>query len=269
MPEGDTLWRTAAALRPRLVGKTVVNVEPSRLGRLKGRRVDAVDANGKHLLVRFDNDLVLHSHMRMTGSWHIYAPGQRWQKPARLASAVLAFDDVVAVLFSAPVVELTRDAQEKVGHLGPDILAEDFAAADAVSLARRSDRVELGDALLDQRVCAGIGNIYKCESMWIHRANPWRLTVEISDDELAEIYETARRLMRQSIAGSRLGGRRAVHARAHRPCPRCATPIAVRAQGALGRLTYYCQRCQGGPPGTRPSASSGAHKRAATKESHA
>ena len=257
MPEGDTLWRTAAALRPRLVGKTVVSAAPPRLGRLKGRTLDAVDANGKHLLMRFDDDLVLHSHMRMTGSWHVYAPGQRWRKPPRMACAVLTFDDVVAVLFSAPVVELTRDARDKVGHLGPDILAEDFAPEEAVRLARLSDRAELGDLLLDQRVCAGIGNIYKCETMWLHRANPWRPTQDLTDEELREMYSTARRLMRQGLTGSAGGSRRAVHARGHRPCPRCAAPIAVRAQGVLGRLTYYCPRCQGGPPGKPSKRSAG------------
>lgn len=246
MPEGDTLRRTAAALRPRLVGNTVVSAQPARVARLQGHRVDAVEANGKHLLMRFDKDLVLHSHMRMTGSWHIYAVGERWRKPTRLASAVLTFADVVAVAFSVPVLELTRDPREQVGHLGPDILGDDFDPLESVHLARLSDRTELGDLLLDQRVCAGIGNIYKCETMWLHRANPWLLTETLGDDELAGMYATARRLMKQSVEGMGFA-RRAVHARGHRPCPRCATPVAVRAQGVLGRLTYYCPRCQGGP----------------------
>ena len=259
MPEGDTLWRTAAALRPRLVGRTVLYAEPLRIARLKGRRVEGVDSNGKHLLMRFDDGLVLHSHMRMTGSWHIYAPAQPWRKPARLASAVLTFDDAVVVLFSAPVVELTRDARELVGHLGPDILADDFDVADAVRLARLSEREELGDLLLDQRVCAGIGNIYKCETMWLHRANPWMRAADLTDNELGQMYATARRLMRDSIAGRGRGARRAVHARNHRPCPRGGTAVAVRAQGLLGRLTYFCPRCQGGPRDARrpPQVSSG------------
>ena len=250
MPEGDTLWRTAAALRPRLVGKTVTRAEPAPFARLRGRTVVAVEATGKHLMMRFDGELSLHSHMRMTGSWHIYAPGQRWRRPPHLARAVLGFDDVVAVLFSAPVVELVRDEKLALGHLGPDVLADDFDPADAVRLARLSDRAELGDVLLDQRVCAGIGNIYKCETMWLHRANPWGLVSELSDDELGVIYTTARRLMTASINGAGFA-RRAVHARGHRPCPRCATPIAVRAQGVLGRLTYYCPRCQGARTSTK------------------
>jgi endonuclease-8 len=247
MPEGDTLWRAAAALRPRLVGKTVVHAEPAAIGRLRGRQVLGVEATGKHLMMRFEGDLSLHSHMRMTGAWHIYAPGQRWRRPPHLARAVLGFDDVVAVLFSAPVVELVRDEQSKLGHLGPDILAEDFEPSAAVRLARLSDRPELGDMLLDQRVCAGIGNIYKCETMWIHRANPWTPVVALSDQELGAMYATARRMMREATAARGLPARRAVHARSRRACPRCGTAIEVRAQGEQGRLTYYCRRCQGGP----------------------
>lgn len=247
MPEGDTLWRSAAALRPRLVGKVVRHAEPSRIERLKGCRVTSVDTNGKHLLMRFEGDLVLHSHMRMTGAWHIYAPGQRWRRPERMARAVLVFDDILAVLFSAPVVELLRDERTRVGHLGPDILAENFAALAAVRLARLSDRKEIGDVLLDQRVCAGIGNIYKCETLWIHRLNPWTDTSGMSDGQLADLYATARRLMRESLTRHSSPHRRAVHARAHRPCRRCGSAIATRPQGELARITYYCQRCQGGP----------------------
>ena len=252
MPEGDTLWRTAAALRPRILEHTVRRAWPPPLARLAGRRVLAVDAAGKHLLMRFEGDLTLHSHMRMTGSWHVYAPGQRWRKPERAARAVLEFDDVVAVLFSAPVVELVRDVASRIGHLGPDILAEDFDPVAAVRQARLSDRLEVGDLLLDQRVCAGIGNIYKCETMWIHDVNPWTPTAAIPDDALAQLYATARRLMLESAHGSMGRRRRAVHARSGRPCPRCGTAIATRGQGVLNRVTYYCPTCQGRP--TRAAA---------------
>jgi endonuclease-8 len=247
MPEVDTLWRTAAALAPRLVGRKVLNARPERLARLEGREVQRVEARGKHLLMGFEGDLVLHSHMRMTGAWHIYAPGQRWRRPERLAKAVLTFEDVVAVLFSAPVVELVRDQRSVVGHLGPDLLAEDFDPAVAVGLARQSERREIGDLLLDQRVCAGIGNIYKCETMWLHELNPWTPAADLSDGQLAALYTTARRLMRESTVGFGFNNRRATHSRAGRPCPRCGAAIATRAQGVLGRITYYCPRCQGGP----------------------
>ncbi|MEA2681900.1 MAG: endonuclease [Chloroflexota bacterium] len=247
MPEGDTLRRAAAALRPRMVGKVVVGAQPASIARLRGRRVTSVDANGKHMLMRFEGDLVLHSHMRMTGAWHVYSPGDRWRRPERMARAVLTFDDVVAVLFSAPVVELVRDEQSRVGHLGPDILAEDFEPAAAVRLARLSERAEVGDVLLDQRVCAGIGNIYKCESMWQHRVNPWTPVARMDDEALVQLYSAARRMMRESVVAPGPRHRRAAHGRGGRPCPRCGNGIAVRAQGEMGRLTYYCPRCQGGP----------------------
>jgi endonuclease-8 len=247
MPEGDTLWRAAAALRPRIVERTVRRAWPARIGRLAGRRAVAVEARGKHLLMRFEGDIILHSHMRMTGSWHLYAPGQRWRKPSRLASAVLEFEDVVAVLFSAPLVELLRDEALRLGHLGPDILGEGFDAATAARLARLSDRTEVGDMLLDQRVCAGIGNIYKCETMWLLRVNPWTPVASLGDDELERLYVTAARLMSESAHGAMGPRRRAVHARSGRPCPRCGTAVAARHQGLMSRVTFYCPRCQGGP----------------------
>ena len=244
MPEGDTLWRTAAALRPRLLERAVRRAWPQPLARLTGKRVVGIDANGKHLLMRFEGGLILHSHMRMTGSWHIYAPGQRWRRPQHLARAVLEFDDVVAVAFSAPVVELIRDEAARTGHLGPDILAADFDAAVACRLARLSDRVEVGDVLLDQRVCAGIGNIYRCETMWLHQVDPFMRVADIGDVDLAQLYLTARRLMVASATGSAAPRRRAVHARSGRPCRRCGQGIRTRTQGTLARLTYYCPCCQ-------------------------
>ncbi len=191
--------------------------------------------------------------MRMRGAWHIYAPGERWRRPAHEARAVLTFEDVVAVLFAAPVVELVRDERTRIGHLGPDVLSDDFDVTAVLRLARRSDRAEIGDLLLDQRVCAGIGNIYKCETMWIHRVNPWTPAADLGDGFLSEVYRTARDLMRASVVAGRAPARRAVHARGGRPCPRCSTPVAVRPQGPMGRLTYYCRRCQGGPAAAHPA----------------
>jgi len=122
MPEGDTIWRTAAALRRRIEGKVVIEARPDRIRRLQGRHVLGVEPTGKHLIMRFDGNLALHSHMRMTGAWHLYRPGERWRQPAYRVRALLAFDDVVAVCFAAPVVELVADPRRPVAHLGPDIL---------------------------------------------------------------------------------------------------------------------------------------------------
>jgi endonuclease-8 len=184
--------------------------------------------------------------MRMTGSWHIYRPGERWREPERRATAVLSFDDVVAVCFDAPVMELTVDAHQAVAHLGPDILAEPFELEGVMERARHSDRSTLGELLLDQRVCAGIGNIYKCESLWLHRLDPWMDPKSLDDERLRRLYLTARDLMRQNLLKPMRAQRHAVHARGGRPCPRCGSPIRVRAQGEQGRLTYWCQRCQAG-----------------------
>jgi endonuclease-8 len=243
LPEGDTIRRTANALRPRLTGKPLTEVTPERFRRLEGATVTAVEANGKHLLIRFDSGLVLHSHMRMTGAWHLYRPGEAWRKPARMAKVVLANVDTVAVLFSAPVVELLREreAARDLGHLGPDILASDLDLAEILRRARVSERQALGELLLDQRVAAGIGNIYKCESLWRLRLNPWQPAAELSDEELGKLYQEARSLL---LAGVQGRFRPAIHGRTGRSCPRCLGRIACRNQGDPARFTYHCPTCQ-------------------------
>lgn len=247
MPEGDTIWRTAAALRRRLVGKVVVDARPVALGRLKGQRLESVEPNGKHLFMRFDHGIVLHSHMRMTGAWHLYRPGERWRQPEWRATAVLSFDDAVAVCFAAPVMELTADERQPVQHLGPDILADSFDLEEVIRRVRVSERPTLGELLLDQRVCAGIGNIYKCESLWLHRLDPWMDPQQLDQDALRKLYLTARELMRRNLVTPIRAQRHAVHGHARRPCPRCGSPIRVRAQGEQARLTYYCESCQKQP----------------------
>ncbi|HXN02943.1 MAG TPA: DNA-formamidopyrimidine glycosylase family protein [Candidatus Dormibacteraeota bacterium] len=245
MPEGDTIWRTAAALRRRIGGKVVSDARPESIRRLKGRRVESVEPNGKHLVMQFEGGLALHSHMRMTGAWHLYRVGERWRQPERRATAVLSFDDVVAVCFAAPVMELVRDARQPVAHLGPDILVDPFELEEVIRRARRSEAPTLGELLLEQRVCAGIGNIYKCESLWGHRLDPWMRPSELDDDRLRRLYATARELMRRNLVTPIARQRHAVHGRGGRPCPRCGTPIRIKAQGHQARLTYFCPRCQG------------------------
>jgi endonuclease-8 len=253
VPEGDTIWRTAAALRARLAGRTVLRAAPAGLERLTGRSVESVEANGKHLLIRFaarppGPALVLHSHMRMTGAWHLYASGERWRKPAHRARAVLEVEGAVAVCFNAPVVELRPDDGAVTRHLGPDILADDFDLNEAVALARADPDRPLGELLLDQRVCAGIGNIYKCNTLWRLRLDPWSPAGALDDDALRRLYTTARELMLAGRDHPGLGPFRmaGVHGRSRRPCPRCDTPIRVRRQGEQGRLTYFCPGCQTG-----------------------
>jgi formamidopyrimidine-DNA glycosylase len=249
MPEGDTIWRTAATLRSGLQGKRVLVARPESLKRLAGTTVTEVKPVGKHLLIRFDNGLAIHSHMRMQGAWHLYRKGDRWRRPAWQMKALLETDDAIAVCFAAPVVELVRDEATKVGHLGPDILSDDWSAADIVARARDAGDTRIGELLLDQRVTAGIGNVYRCEAMWQRRVNPWMKSTDLQDEDLAAIFETARAAMRANLKGGFKRtfpgyGKGAVHGRAGRPCPRCGTPIKVRAQGEHARLTYWCPVCQ-------------------------
>jgi endonuclease VIII len=243
LPEGDTIWRTANALRPRLAGKRLTEVSPERFRRLEGATVTAVEANGKHLLIRFDSGLVLHSHMRMTGAWHLYRPGEAWRKPARVAKVVLNTADTVAVLFSAPVVELVREreAARDLAHLGPDVLAPELDLEEVLRRARTSDRQPLGELLVDQRVAAGIGNIYKCELLWRLRRDPWSLATDLTDEELGKLYREARSLMLVALHGR---FRSVVHGKAGRSCPRCSGRIACRNQGNPARFTYWCPTCQ-------------------------
>ncbi len=251
MPEGDTIWRTAEALRSRLQGKRVLAARPRGLSRLAGSTVTAVDPVGKHLVIRFDSGLALHSHMRMRGVWQVYRPGESWRRPEWQLKAMLETEDAVAVCFGAPVMELVRDTAGAVGHLGPDILGAAWDVDEVIRRARLLGSLEVGVVMLDQRVTAGIGNVYRCEALWQCRVNPWMRTGTLSDEQLRGLFEAAREAMRANLgSGSRRRfpgyGRGAVHGRGGRPCPRCGTPVRVRALGEHARLAYWCPRCQPG-----------------------
>jgi endonuclease VIII len=250
VPEGDTIWRTAERLRAALAGKKVITARPDMLKRFAGRTITGVEPVGKHLLIRFDNGLAIHSHMRMQGAWHVYARGERWRRPAWQAKALLETEDATAVCFAAPVIELVRDEETRIGHLGPDILRDGWSLPEVTRRARAMGSTAVGELLLDQRVTAGIGNVYRCEALWQGRVNPWKASDELSDAGLGALFETAREAMRANLAGGAAHrrfpgyGRGAVHGRGGRPCPRCGTRILVRAQGDHARLTYWCPRCQ-------------------------
>jgi endonuclease-8 len=248
VPEGDTIWRTAAGLREAVGRREVSAAWPERFAGLVGRTLEAVEPVGKHLLMRFSGGWTLHSHMRMTGSWHVYRAGERWRRPRHLARIALTFGDREAVCFSAPVLDLVREGRAPVTHLGPDVLAGDFPLDVVISRARSVGPVALGELLLDQRVCCGIGNVYKCEALWGRRLDPWRSSADRSDAELGELFAAARAALRENVsraAPRTFGGRPgAVHGRRGRPCPRCGTPVQARPQGADGRITYWCPTCQ-------------------------
>ena len=277
MPEGDTLFRTAAGLRPYLVGRTVTAAKTGGPGpvpqvqRVVGHEIRAVESLGKNVLIRFDNGLVIRTHLRMNGSWHRYRPGERWRRPPSRARLVLEVPGAVAVCFDAPVVELLEERAEPLhaplAGLGPDILTPDFDADEAIRRLRDPGRVDrsIAEALLDQRALAGIGNIYKNESLWIERVSPFARVADLDDPALSGLIATARRLMlanaqpdrgpaRITTAGDRTAaGAVYVYGRGGRPCRRCGTPISTVRQGTdLPRTTYWCPVCQvlgAGTPG--------------------
>jgi endonuclease-8 len=265
MPEGDTIFRTAEVLRAALVGRRIVHARAQPrpglrrvpdLSRLVGATVTVVEGRGKHLLIGFDNGFNLRSHLRMTGSWHRYRPGEPWRRPARQASAILETAEAVAVAFNTPVVELLTDADlhrsRALTTLGPDLLGAEFDSHEALRRLREGDDEQLGNALLDQRVVAGIGNVYKSEVAFLEGLDPWAPAGAFGDDELLAALRTARRLMQANVrggarmtTGSRTRGQALwVSGRAGRPCRRCGTPIQLRRQGELARQTFWCSRCQ-------------------------
>jgi endonuclease VIII len=258
MPEGDTLHRAAARLRPALVGAELRRFDAPRLVGPRpapGRPIEAVDAVGKHLMVRFGDGVVLQTHLRMTGSWHLYAPGGRWQKPAHLARVVIEVPDAVAVCFSAPVVRThlgDRAASSAVGHLGPDLCEPDADIDAALArMARLEDpNTEIAVALLDQRIASGIGNVYKSEVLWACRVSPFTPVLQLDEVTRRALIETASRQLRANLTTVRrttVPGGLGVYGRARRPCRRCGTPIRVVRQGEQARSTYWCPRCQPRP----------------------
>ncbi len=263
MPEGDTIRRTARTLRGVLVGRAVTGFasplpEVSGLARRLGpvgQSVAAVESIGKHLLIRFSGGAVLHTHQGMTGSWHVYRPGTAWRKPRRYARVVIEAADVVAVCFSAPLVELLSPGKAAalpvLQRLGPDILAHDFDPVAAKERLRAHRGMEIGVALLDQTVVAGIGNVYKSEVLFACNVNPFDPVGALEEATLARLIQTARQQMHRNLGPAMrrtrsdvAPGRFWVYGRTGRPCLRCGTSVQRRVQGEQERLTYWCPSCQ-------------------------
>lgn len=276
MPEGDTIFRIAQTLQRALGGREVVafrTVLPqlSRVDEdapIRGRTVERVTAAGKHLLIHFSGDLVLRSHLRMNGNWHVYRPGERWQRRRDDMRVVIGTSEWEAVGFSLPVAEFVRESRlERTGELaalGPDLLAPEFDAAAAVERALARPGEEIADVLLDQRVVAGIGNVYKSELLFECGVDPFARAGALGAGVVARLMERARAQLLANVADARRAGpsfapagRRTtgrmnpgeklwVYGRKDEPCRRCGTPIAWRRQGKDARSTYWCPRCQGG-----------------------
>jgi endonuclease VIII len=246
VPEGDSLHRAAMKLQV-LTGQRVEVETPhpraaakGLVERLDGLLLESVEAVGKNLLLRFEGGLVLRSHLRMTGRWRVGPPAARRTGSPWL---VLRGEAHEAVLWNGPVLELQRSGG--LGRLGPDILADPPDLDGMLSRLRRADQArEAGEALLDQRLVAGIGNMWKAECLWEARLSPWRLLAEASDEELRATLESAHRLMRKAVGGARPSRR--IYRRAGRPCPRCGVPIRSYGQGEAARTAYWCPECQRG-----------------------
>jgi endonuclease VIII len=257
MPEGDTIHHAARRMRPVLAGVVpdeIATPHP-RFGRdrwpqrLAGRAVTSVDAHGKHLFLRFEGDLVVHSHLRMTGAWQVVEPGRRWSRGARRAWLVLRTGGREVVQFDGPVLELLTESRtrfdRRLAMLGPDVLAPDLDEDGILRRLRGDDPTRpIGDALLDQRTVAGIGNLWKCEGCFGAGVDPWRRTGDVSDDEVRAILRWTRPAMQASARAGFQDRPNLVYGAAGRPCPRCGERIRRRGQGDDNRPTYWCPGCQ-------------------------
>jgi endonuclease VIII len=256
MPEGDTIHRAAERIRGVLEARVPEEIQtphPRHRAdrwpqRLRGRAVRAVEARGKHLLVRFEGDLTLHSHLRMSGLWVVCREGQRWRRTATRAWLVMRCEGWEVVQFDGPVLELMSDyrarTDPRLATLGQDVLGEDFDAELFLGRFRGDTTRPIGDALLDQWVLAGIGNLWKAELCFAAGIDPWRTVAAVSDEEVLELVALARQLMRESVTRGYMARPRAVYRQAGRPCPRCGTIIRRRGQGESNRITYWCPGCQ-------------------------
>jgi endonuclease-8 len=274
MPEGDTIFRAARTLHRVLAGRTVTRFESvfpslSRIdvdAPLRGRTIERVEARGKHLLIWFSGALVLRTHMRMHGSWHIYRPHERWRRPRHSMRIVLETQDIHAVAFDVPVAEFaTPDVLERtrqIRELGPDPLAEGFMPEEAARRIEARADAEIADVLLDQTAIAGIGNVYKSEVLFAGRVNPFVKVRELRPEDVNRLVATAMKFMRANVAqgapaaietyrGLRRttgrhdpGARLWVYGRAGKPCRICGGSISRQRQGPHARSTYWCPRCQ-------------------------
>jgi len=265
MPEGDTLARIAAVIGRDLARQTVTSARGrpggARLDRVVGHSVESVEVRGKHLLVGFSNGLTLHTHLALHGSWHRYRKGERWRRSPTRAVALIETETSVAVCFDAPTVELieTRalDIHARLTRLGPDIAREDFDLDAAVAALRDPSRARatIGDALLDQRGVAGLGNVYRSELCFLERLDPFTPVEEVSGAVLRRLLGRGSRLVRTNSAGGArvtteagTPGTLYVYGRTGRPCRRCGTivktAVARAFSGANPRRVYWCPSCQ-------------------------
>ncbi|MGI8770994.1 MAG: Fpg/Nei family DNA glycosylase [Acidobacteriaceae bacterium] len=283
MPEGDTIFRAARTLERALGGKLVTRFETALAPLasvhdntpISGRTVEKVESRGKWLLVHFSGDLILVTHMLMSGSWHIYRAGERWRRPRKDMRVVIATGDCEAVAFNVPVARFytarSLDRTSSVPRLGPDLLGMEFAQDEAEARLLAHPNEEIAEVLLNQRVMAGIGNVFKSEICFACGVHPFRQVSTLSRAEVECLLHTSRKFLLMNVkdgvedgimtyTGARRTARSAdpgarlwVYRRQGQPCRRCGTPILMQKQGVGARSTYWCAQCQ------RESADHAAH----------
>jgi endonuclease-8 len=267
VPEGDTIFRTAVVLRRVLAGQVVTGFEitapkvtaAARDEVILGSTVDAVESNGKHLLITFDTPgrVVLHTHMKMSGAWHVYRPEERWWEPKSEARVVIRTANAVAPCFHPPVVELLLEKElalhRVVGDLGPDIIRDEFDMAEAIRRVRLNEDRDIATALLDQHAISGIGNVFKVEALFLARLSPWTPVRDLDDATLRGVIAQARKLIRLNRDG---GDRRTrfsldasdrmwVDERAGLACHVCGTMVESGWHpGDDVRKSWFCRKCQ-------------------------
>jgi endonuclease-8 len=274
VPEGDTIFRAARTLNRALAGQIITKFETvlPHLERVHedapiiGRTVESATSSGKWLQINFSGGLILLTHMLMSGSWHIYRPGEAWLRPRADMRIVLETATIVAVVFNVPIAEFHTEESLKrrpgFNRLGEDVLSVGFDEAAAVQSIRSRPDVEVGNALIDQSSIAGLGNVFKSEVCFGARVNPFRGVESLNDAELRSLISFARKYAAANVtdnsgdgivtyAGFRRTTRRAnpaqrlwVYKRAGEPCRRCGTSIQVRKQGPRARVTFWCPQCQ-------------------------
>ncbi len=257
MPEGDTIHYAANRIRPVLEGRVPQEILTPQArhrserwpGRLAGRTVESVQAHGKHLLLRFAGGLTIHSHLRMSGSWGVYPGGARWRRAPRRAWLIIRSGGWEVVEFDGPVLELLSEARVRVDprltRLGQDVIGESFDELLFLRRLREDDPTRpIGDALLEQRTIAGIGNLWKAESCFAAGLDPWRATGEVHDEQALAAVAFAREHMARAAVEGFKARPHAVYRRAGMPCPRCGEGIRRRGQGDNNRLTFWCPGCQ-------------------------
>jgi endonuclease VIII len=257
MPEGDTIAYAAHRIRRVLEGVVPDEITtPQRRHalvrwpeRLAGRAVTEVGTHGKHLFVQFEGELMLHSHLGMSGAWAVYEAGRRWSRSPGRAWIVIASRGHEVVEFDGPLLELMTAGRarfdRRLAGLGPDVLATEFEAERFLRAIRGDDWTRtIGDALLDQRNVAGIGNIWKAEGCWEAAVDPWRRLETIEDAEAVAIIDAIRPRMSVSAREGPRTIEARVYGRAGRPCPRCGAKIVAHGQGDANRTTYWCPGCQ-------------------------